>query len=922
MCLEQEHTLGFISRRLEGDHVHIKQEKNKDDEIVVRSVNDDYEVEFNKTKDKSHLLNIPLNVLEMVMEYCVGVEYLKFCSTCRICHLAAHLIQWDDGKASKRFQKCSLLSPWLIVFDKHKGIITFTDPLFGDKYFIKTPQELICEYFEIKCSRYGWLLILKPSGSMVFYNPFTSDIRELPRIHTTYIYCFSAPPTSPNCMVVGLTKSVVYIHSVAEEPSWRIVVLDIASDGLCSYHFSTLYGQDLYFMSADEGLVSNGILGTRSCEFRRVSHLCVVPVRSVLLSFALFTFPFSLHYMSSGSHIVGDVIVLKFDMHVYTSVLTTDEVNNLVAEHQDSSVADPPPTNVQAADIHRLCEQVVDLRPVHSPMLYVFGLTTIWKHVGHHPVFKDGEGNVATSMSQFFKFPMAGGVRVGKGSVLVNNEVIPQHTTPYLPSRAQIPEKSDHHRVVECENERVLAAKQKAQAAKDKAVGKRVATERTSRPSKKKKGVSLSFALDESEGDDSTHTGSGTHNSASPLNTIILKQTNPATGSGDLALESARSQHSIHSVKDTQVHSGEPHHDEGDGQGHQHASGSFGHVVSSSSSGSDRLVFPKWNPGGDGVGSSSLRGGGGDATQPSLFVPTLKLTTHSILNDAESYRDMMIHLATPAVHDQQSHLSDHQALQHSWFELGRGALAQIDFLQQYEALSDDYSDLYDSHRSCGDVSDRLTETQNQLVNAIRNMNKLSDDHKNLQQEHLGCTGKEAALVEKLVVVEKEKDDLLYKNREQEEWIKQLEEELASKTSSLTSAESSVSNLRGDLECLTVDLSQAEIKSLTNVFNMAAVVEWSKGVKAALSEKEAEAFLATAVDYDPACKDTFMYWVYPEWQRCGCWGCSVVQRVFEEDYIRHFVVCNVSVKTSFAESMVKHVTWPLALGLIRSVLRSE
>ncbi|GKE89711.1 hypothetical protein Tco_1567186, partial [Tanacetum coccineum] len=83
----------------------------------------------------------------------------------------------------------------------------------------------------------------------------------------------------------------------------------------------------------------------------------------------------------------------------------------------------------------------------------------------------------ATSMSQFLKFPMAGGVRAGKGTTLVANEVIYQHTTPPLPSSSQIPEKSDHQKVVEYENERVLAAKRKAQAAKDRAVGKRVATE-------------------------------------------------------------------------------------------------------------------------------------------------------------------------------------------------------------------------------------------------------------------------------------------------------------------------------------------------------------------------------------------------------------------------------------------------------------
>nr|GEX75015.1 hypothetical protein [Tanacetum cinerariifolium] len=147
-----------------------------------------------------------------------------------------------------------------------------------------------------------------------------------------------------------------------------------------------------------------------------------------------------------GSQTAGDVVISKFDMHVYTSVLTSDEVNSLVAEyaipldlhpcippfgltmnrlptdkialegpfflidrraipdampwrHQDSSVADSAPTSVRTKDIQWLCVNVIDLRPVHLAMLYAVGRTTIWKHVGHHPVFKDGEGTVATNES-------------------------------------------------------------------------------------------------------------------------------------------------------------------------------------------------------------------------------------------------------------------------------------------------------------------------------------------------------------------------------------------------------------------------------------------------------------------------------------------------------------------------------------------
>ncbi|GKE72457.1 hypothetical protein Tco_1534498, partial [Tanacetum coccineum] len=67
---------------------------------------------------------------------------------------------------------------------------------------------------------------------------------------------------------------------------------------------------------------------------------------------------------------------------------------------------------------------------------------------------------------------MAGGVRIDKGPALKENEIIVQHTTPALPSNDPIMEKSDHQKVVEHEDERVLAAKRKAQAAKSKAANK------------------------------------------------------------------------------------------------------------------------------------------------------------------------------------------------------------------------------------------------------------------------------------------------------------------------------------------------------------------------------------------------------------------------------------------------------------------
>ncbi|GJW95233.1 hypothetical protein Tco_0174905 [Tanacetum coccineum] len=119
----------------------------------------------------------------------------------------------------------------------------------------------------------------------------------------------------------------------------------------------------------------------------------------------------------------------------------------------------------------------------------------------------------------------------------------------------------------------------------------------------------------------------------------------------------------------------------------------------------------------------------------------------------------------------QNRLSDHQSLQRAWFELGQGSLAQADLLQRYEAFNDDYDELYQAHSSCKGLSQRLTDTQNSLVKALRTRATLSEDHKALQQVHLDCVGKEVALSEKLAVVEKEKDDLLDKSKDQEEQIK-------------------------------------------------------------------------------------------------------------------------------------------------------
>ncbi|GKC21111.1 hypothetical protein Tco_1023261 [Tanacetum coccineum] len=220
--------------------------------------------------------------------------------------------------------------------------------------------------------------------------------------------------------------------------------------------------------------------------------------------------------------------------------------------HHNSSMVDPPPTS----------------------------------HVGEHLIFKDGKGNGNVIALCYYKHVLISqvsciwGVRIGKGTALAANDAIAQHTTAPLPFESQILEKSDYQKVVEHEDERVLAVKRKAHAAKDKVA------------------------------DDSTRIGFGTHHSASCLTTIIPNDTNPIAGGSNLALKSAnrlegdkgnsldnakndtkvntpysassphfehsfQSQHSAHSDEHTHANSGGDglYHDERDEYVRRHASG-------------------------------------------------------------------------------------------------------------------------------------------------------------------------------------------------------------------------------------------------------------------------------------------------------------------------------------------------------------
>nr|GEV76974.1 PAZ domain-containing protein [Tanacetum cinerariifolium] len=107
----------MLECRYEGGHCGSEQAKNDNNtEMVVKVVADD-EAKYNSTADKnSHLLNLPFHTLRMVMEFCVGVEYMKLRATCKNCHLASPPIQWSNMTLSRRLHTYSIKEIAYIFF--------------------------------------------------------------------------------------------------------------------------------------------------------------------------------------------------------------------------------------------------------------------------------------------------------------------------------------------------------------------------------------------------------------------------------------------------------------------------------------------------------------------------------------------------------------------------------------------------------------------------------------------------------------------------------------------------------------------------------------------------------------------------------------------------------------------------------------
>ncbi|GKD28189.1 hypothetical protein Tco_1238967 [Tanacetum coccineum] len=243
---------------------------------------------------------------------------------------------------------------------------------------------------------------------------------------------------------------------------------------------------------------------------------------------------------------------------------------------------------------------------------------------------------------------------------------------------------------------------------------------------------------------------------------------------------------------------------------------------------------------------------GAESSRPgSVYVPEWTIHRRSRVDTPEECRELLKHLAPPAVREEMNAYDNNTAMEWAWFSIARGAMAQIDALLRFEAL-------YDAHLAlkerCEDVTRQLVSTRTDFTHVSNLYNTLSNRYQQVRGEHAGCA-------EKLINAERERDKLRAVNADQASHIKELEAELARKDSALVfsdrvSNERAVENERlvSKLGCLEKEktdsigkllptvvrrlLNSHEYKeSLSIPFNLAIQAGWAKGLAVKRSEED-------------------------------------------------------------------------------------
>ncbi|GKC57680.1 hypothetical protein Tco_1085278, partial [Tanacetum coccineum] len=159
-------------------------------------------------------------------------------------------------------------------------------------------------------------------------------------------------------------------------------------------------------------------------------------------------------------------VLPKFDMHLYRSSLNETHVRAapiaMAWRHHDSSVADPFPgsSEYNVSNVAKLREVVISLRRPPLSILYVAGLSNVWKHAGRAFSIRDSEGKVIT-MAEFLRLPNFKGCKVTAGVLLPPSAARVTHLATPAARLQDIPPKTGEKMVAELPCRKVMDDKEK-----------------------------------------------------------------------------------------------------------------------------------------------------------------------------------------------------------------------------------------------------------------------------------------------------------------------------------------------------------------------------------------------------------------------------------------------------------------------------
>ncbi|GJU65340.1 hypothetical protein Tco_1247175 [Tanacetum coccineum] len=474
-------------------------------------------------------------------------------------------------------------------------------------------------------------------------------------------------------------------------------------------------------------------------------------------------------------------------------------------------------------------------------------------------------------MSEYLRFPFFDGATIEQGDALSARDVITSHATGPLPVNQSLPEKTVRLKEVKIPDPKIVVIRERKAraAAKKRAERKRAAGgEGVLKGKTKRRKVSAVRAEEE----DSTEEAS----SASPLRTVAPNPSFLLKDVDDVGTAESREDEHVsvprHDSANTSTHNYASDHDESFDESRGHEETVETHLADET-----RLTetpVPARNPEKMAVQDlvpvvrSNLAGDhadGAESSRPgSVYVPEWTIHRRSRVDTPEECRELLTHLAPPAVREEMNAYDNSTAMERAWFSIARGAMAQTDALLRFEAL-------YDAHLAlkerCEDVTRQLVSTRTDFTHVSNLYNTLSSRYQQVRGEHAGCA-------EKLVDAERERDELRAVNADQASHIKELKAELARKDSALVfsdriSNERAAENERlvsqlGFLEKEKIDsigkllptvvrrlLNSHEYKeSLSVPFNLAIQAGWAKGLAMKRSEEDLMDVLREVQGFDP------------------------------------------------------------------------